>query len=197
MTLGVKDQPNSNRGDQTSQQQRRSSKWVEKQALKDNMKNSERGGELVGVIVIGLITLFFYVHQTEATGFFTSSFGGTEALLLYGAILIGMAGPMARFLTGKRNKSRPTELIASVFWIVASAWFLMMVVFPFNFAHFADIVPDFLAFLVSWITNDIARVLIAIGMVGGIVSVGIRTVLYIKVRAFLLQQQSGSSMEVR
>jgi hypothetical protein len=196
MTLGAKGQPNS-RGDQPSQQQQqqRSSKWVEKQALKDNMKNSERGGELVGIIVIGLIALFFYVHQTEAIGFFIPSFGGTEALLLYGAILIGMAGPLARFLTGKRNKSRPPELVASVFWVIASAWFLM-VVFPFNFAHLADIVPDFLRFLVSWITNDIARVLIAIGMVGGIISVGIKTVLYIKVRALLLQQQSGSNSSV-
>lgn len=192
MTLRPKDQPNSR--DQPSQQQR-SSKWVEKQALKDNMKNSQRGGEVVAVIVIGLVALFFYAHQTEATGFFTSSFGGIEVLLLYGAILIGVAGPMARFLTGRRNKSRPAELIASVFWIVASAWFLM-VVFPFNFAHSADIVPDFLAFLVSWITNDIVRVLLAIGMVGGIISVGINTVLYIKVRAFLLQQQSGSSSVV-
>lgn len=192
MTLRPKDQPNSR--DQPSQQQR-SSKWVEKKALEDNMKNSQRGGEVVAVIVIGLVALFFYAHQTEATGFFTSSFGGIEVLLLYGAILIGVAGPMARFLTGRRNKSRPAELIASVFWIVASAWFLM-VVFPFNFAHFADIVPDFLAFLVSWITNDIARVLLAIGMVGGIISVGINTVLYIKVRAFLLQQQSGSSSVV-
>ena len=191
MTLRAKGQPNSSRGGQPSQQ-RRSSKWVEKQALKDNMKNSERGGELVGVIVIGLIALFFYVHQIQATGFFTSSFGATEALLLYGAILVGVAGPLAKFLTGKRNKSRPPELIASVFWIVASAWFLM-VVFPFNFAHFADVVPDFLAFLISWVTNDIARVLIAIGMVGGIVSIGIKSVLYIKVRAFLLQQQSDSN----
>lgn len=165
-------------------QQQHSFSWVEKQALKDNMKNSQRGGELVGVIAIGLIALFFYAHQTQATGFFTSSFGATEAFLLYGAILIGMAGPISRFLTGKRNKSRPAELIASVFWIIASAWFLM-VVFPFNFAHFADIVPDVLAFLVSWITNDIARVLIAIGMVGGIISVGINTALYIKVRALL------------
>jgi hypothetical protein len=70
-----------------------------------------------------------------------------------------------------------------------------MVVFPFNFAHFADVVLGFLAFLISWITNDIARLLLAIGMVGGIVSVGINTVLYIKVRAFLLQQ-SGSTREV-
>ena len=155
------------------------------------MKNSERGGELVGVIVIGLIALFFYAHQIEATGFFASSFGEPEALLLYGAILIGVAGPLARSLTGKRNKSRPPELIASAFWIVASGWFLM-VVFPFNFAQFADIVPDFLAFLVSWITNDIARVLLVIGMLGGIVSFGIKTVLYIKVKAFLLREQSGN-----
>lgn len=160
------------------------------------MKNSQRGGELIGVIVIGLIALFFYVHQTEATGFFTSSFGATEAFLLYGAILIGMAGPLARFLTGKRNKSRPPELIASAFWIVASAWFLMMTVFPFNFAHFADVVPDFLAFWVSWITNDIARVLLVIGVLGVIISVGIKTVLYIKVKVFLLQEQSGNSSRV-
>lgn len=167
-------------------QEQHSFSWVEKQALKDNMKNSERGGEIVAVIVIGLVALFFYAHHTEETGFLTSSFGAIEAFLLYGTILIGMAGPVSRLLTGKRNKSRPPELIASVFWIVASVWFLM-VVFPFDFAHFADVVPDFLAFLVSWITNDIARVLIAIGMVGGIVSIGINTMLYIKVRALLLQ----------
>ncbi len=188
MTFGPKGQPNSG---QSPNHQQHPFGWAEKQALKDNMKPSERGGEIVGVIVIGFIALFFYAHETEATGFFTSSFGGIEALLLYGAILIGMAGPVARFLTGRRNKSRPPELIASVFWIVASAWFVM-VVFPFNFAHFADVMPDFLRVLVSWITNDIARVLIAIGMVGGIFFVGVNSVLYIKVRA-LLEQQSGSS----
>lgn len=174
--------------------QQHSISWVEKQSSKDNMKNSERRGELIGVIAIGLIALFFYAHQTQATGFFTSSFGGTEALLLYGAILIGVAGPMSRFLTGKRNKSRPPELIASVFWILASAWFLM-VVFPFNFAHFADVAPNFLRFLISWITNDIAYVLLVIGVMGGIIFVGVNTVLYIKVKA-LLQQQSGGGRAV-
>jgi hypothetical protein len=186
MTAGGRDQPNSVQPSNHKNQQR-FSKWVEKQALKDNMNNSQRGGEIVGVILIGLIAFFFYAHQTESTGFFTSSFGGTEAFLLYGAILVGVAGPMSRILTGKRNKSRPPELIASVFWVIASVWFLM-VVFPFNFAHVADVVPDFLAFLISWITNDIARVLLAIGMVGGIISIGINSVLYIKVRVFLLRQ---------
>lgn len=191
MSSNPKGQPSG----QPDQHHHPSLSWVEKKALEDNMKNSQRGGEIVGIIVIGLVALFFYVHQTETTGFFTSSFGGIEAFLFYGAILIGMAGPIVKFLTGKRNKSRPAEIIASVFWVVASAWFLM-VVFPFDFAHFADVVPDFLRFLVSWITNDIAYVLIAIGMVGGIISVGINTVLYIKVRTLLLQQQSGSSREM-
>ena len=173
----------------------RSFSWAEKEARRDYMKPSERGGEIVGIVAIVLVAFFFYAHQAWSTGFFTSSFGITEAFFLYGSILIGTVGPLARFVTGRRNKSRPPELIASVFWIVASAWFLM-VVFPFNFAHFADIVPDLLRFLVSWITNDIARLLIAIGMVGGIVFVGVNTVLYIKVRALLLQQQSGSSRVV-
>jgi hypothetical protein len=178
----------------TGQQKHSSLSWAEKKALEDTMSNSQRGGEIVAVIVIVLVALFFYAHQTEETGFFTSSFGATEAFLLYGAILIGTAGPIARFLTGKRNKSRTAELVASIFWIVASVWFLM-VVFPFDFAHFADIVPDFLQFLISWITNDVARVLISIGLVGGAVSVAVNTVLYIKVRTLLLQQeqQSGSS----
>jgi hypothetical protein len=192
MTLGGKVQPNNSaQSPNRDYHQQRSSKWIEKQALKDNINSSQRGGEIIAVTVIGFIALFFYAHQTESTGFFTSSFGPTEALLLYGAILTGVAGPISKFLTGKRNTSRPPEMIASVFWVIASAWFLM-VVFPFNFAHFADVVPDFLAFLVSWITNDIARVLLAIGMVGGIVSIGINSVLYIKVKAFLLRQQSDS-----
>lgn len=157
--------------------------WAEKEALKDKVKISERGGEVVGVIVIGLITLFFYTHQTQATGFFTSSFGATEALLLYGALGTGMAGPIARLATGRRNKSRPVDLMASLVWIAASAW--LLAVFPFNFAHFGDIVPDFLRFLVNWVTNDIARILLAIGMVGGIAFVGVTAVLYIRVKALL------------
>jgi len=73
-----------------------------------------------------------------------------------------------------------------------------MIIFPFDFAHFADVVPDFLRFLVSWISNDIARVLIILGTVGGIVFVGVNAVLYSRVRALLksnkVRQLSGSNI---
>jgi len=32
------------------------------------------------------------------------------------------------------------------------------VVFPFKFTYFADVLPDFLRFLVQWISDDIARI---------------------------------------
>lgn len=138
---------------------------------------------MASVIGILLITYFFYAHQAWSTGLFTPSFDAIEAFFLYGSVLLGIVAPLVRFVTGRRNISRPAELIVSVFWIVASAW--LLIIFPFDFAHFADVVPDFLRFLVSWISNDIARVLIILGTVGGIVFVGVNAVLYSKVRALL------------
>jgi hypothetical protein len=38
-------------------------------------------------------------------------------------------------------------------------------VFPFEFAHFADVSPDSLRFLVGWISNDIARVLMVLAII--------------------------------
>ena len=41
----------------------------------------------------------------------------------------------------------------------------LLVVFPFEFAYFADAVPDSLRFLVQWVSNDIARVLMVLGII--------------------------------
>jgi hypothetical protein len=78
-------------------------------------------------------------------------------------------------MTGRRNVSRPPELAASVFWITGSAWLFY---FPFNFVHFAGSVPDLLRFLLSWITNDIAKVLFIFGTLGGVVLTVMNPVLY-------------------
>lgn len=123
------------------------------------------------------VALFFYAHQTWSTGFFTARFGSLAAFLLYASIILGVAGPVARSVTGSRNSARPPEIFASIFSTISSIFLLAS--FPFNFMHFGDVMPDFLRFLVSWITNDIAWILLAIGTVGGIFFVGVTTVLYI------------------
>jgi hypothetical protein len=157
--------------------------WAEKEAQRDYLRPSERGGELVGAGAIMLAALFFYAHQAWSTGFFTSSFGPTEAFFLYSQIIAGAMGPICRFATGRRNVSRLPELIASIFWIAGSAW--LLIIFPFNFAHFADVVPSFIRFLVSWITNDIARVFLALGTIGGFGFIVVNAVLYRRVQRLL------------
>jgi len=63
---------------------------------------------------------------------------------------------------------------------VALAWFF--VVFPFDFAYFADVLPSFLRFLLQWISNDIVRVLIVLGIIAAPIMAIYTTMLYVLVR---------------
>lgn len=162
--------------------------WAEKEAARDYIKRSQRGGETASLIGVVLVTAFFYAHQAWSTAFFTASFGSTGAFFLYGSILLAIIGPVTRAITGRRNLARLPESVASVFWIIASLW--LLIVFPFDFAHFSDVVPEFLRFTVNWITNDIARVLIVIGTAGGMAFVGVNAVLYSKVKTLLRSQDA-------
>ncbi|AIC14612.1 hypothetical protein [Nitrososphaera viennensis] len=163
--------------------------WAEKEFNRDYLKRSERGGELVGVAAVGLIALFFYMHQAWSTGFFTSRFGPTEAFFFYGSIMAGIVGPLFRSATGRRNLSRLPEMIASVLWMVGAVW--LLIVFPFNFAHLGDVVPTVLRFLLAWITNDIARVLFTLGALGGVVFTIVNASLYWKVDRLLRQHDEA------
>ena len=163
--------------------QRTSLGWAERQAQKDVMKTYERAGEIIGLVIVGLVALFFYANQIRATGFFTAAFGPLEAFLLYGSILIGMLPLIVRMGTGHRNVARPAEIVSSLFCIVSAAW--LLAVFPFNFAHFADLMPSFMQYLLSWLTNDIARIFLALGVFGGAVSIIINAWLFVRVGAIL------------
>ena len=157
--------------------------WAQKEAKRDKMNFSERSGEIAAVIGIVLVSLFFYAHQAWSTGFFTAAFGPTEAFFLYGSLVSGITGPLARLVIGRRNISRLPELAASVFWIVGSIQ--LFLVFPFDFAHFGDVLPDFAKFVVAWVSNDLARVLFALGIAGGIAFTATTAILYLKVRKHL------------
>ena len=125
--------------------------WTEKEVLRERMRLSERGGEIFAVAAIVLVALYFYAHQAWSTGFFLPSFGPVESFFLYGSIIAGMAGPISRLVSGRRNISRLSELAASTLWVTGSVW--LLAVFPFNFAHLADVLPDFLRFLLGWIVG--------------------------------------------
>lgn len=137
----------------------------------------QRGGEVVAAVVILLIVAFFAYHQAANTGFFTTKFGGWEMLAFYGSMILGIVPPLARAAVGRRNPVRPIEAFCSLF--SAFACLFLFAVFPFNFAHFADALPVALRFAAAWVTNDIAKVVLILGFLVGLISAGYNMVRYL------------------
>jgi hypothetical protein len=108
-----------------------------------------------------LMVLYLAAHQIWSTGFFTTKFGTVEMIMLYGSWIAWIITSGLEGILGQRFLSRLFDAFGGIVFIaVATAW--LLVVFPFEFAYFADVLPDFLRFLVQWISNDIARVLMVL-----------------------------------
>ena len=104
-----------------------------------------------------LMVLYLSAQQIWSTGFFTAKFGTIEMIMLYGSWIAWIITSGLEGVLGKRLLSRLFDTFGGIIFIaVATAW--LLVVFPFEFTYFADVLPDFLRFLVQWISNDIARV---------------------------------------
>ena len=158
---------------------------VEAEAKKDTVPYSERVGNVVAVVVIILVILYFVAHQMWSTGFFTSKFGSAEIFLFYASLLYGLVPTGVRSLVGRKNLARLFDVFGSVLFTITLVW--LYVVFPFDFAYFADVLPSFLRFLLQWISNDIARVLMALGLIVSPVMAIYTAILYVFVRKELLK----------
>jgi hypothetical protein len=135
------------------------SRTVEKE-LEDGIEFDDRVMSIAIVVFGVLIGLYFVAHQTGSTGFFTTTFGALEMFLLYGTLIYWIVVSVLLLKPfNRKNLSRNIDSFGGlIFATVSFTW--LLVVFPFEFAYFADVLqPEFLRFLVQWISNDIARVL--------------------------------------
>lgn len=129
------------------------------------LEKKSRPADLWPVLLgVALVAGFFVAHQAWATGFFTSGFGPTGAVLLYGAILTALVPPVVGSLHVNRRTELVVLLATAVFWTDAAASFYFA--FPFDFSHLAAVVPGPATFLFNWVSNDLARVLIGLALVG-------------------------------
>jgi hypothetical protein len=153
---------------------------AEAEAKKDIISYSERVGNIAGVVVGFLIVLYFVAHQMWSTGFFTSKFATLEMLLFYGALMYGIFSAALKALFGRKNLVRFFDVFGLIFVAVAFTWLFM--VFPFDFAYLADVLPSFLRFLLQWISNDIVRVLMVLGIIVTLVMAIYTAMFYVLVR---------------
>jgi len=153
---------------------------AEAEARKDGLSLSDRAGNVVGAIAILLALWFFVAHQTSSTGFFTSKFGQTEAVLFYAPPLLSIIATAAKTAVGRKNVLRPLDVAGMILSFVAPVW--VFAVFPFDFSHLADVLPGFLRFLLQWISNDFARGVMALAMIVIPVAAVYTAALYVFVR---------------
>ena len=124
-------------------------------------KNERIAG--IGFFFAGSVFMVLYLaaHQIWSTGFFTAKFGTIEMFTLYGSWIAWIITSGLEGILGQRLLSRLFDAFGGIIFItVATAW--LLVVFPFDFTYFANVLPHFLRFLVQWISNDIARLLMVL-----------------------------------
>jgi len=153
---------------------------AEAEAKKDIIPYSQRVGDIVGVVVSLLIVWYFVAHQTGSTGFFTSKFDTLGMVLFYGSLMYGIVSTAVKGLLGRKNLARLFDVFGAILGAVVIAW--LFVIFPFDFAYFADVLPSFLRFLLQWISNDIVRVLMVLGIIVTLVMTIYTALLYVLVR---------------
>ena len=142
---------------------------------------SERVVGISIVVISVLLVLYFIAHQTQSTGFFTAEFGTSEMVMLYGLLILGIISAGLEGVFGQRLYSRLFDVFGGlILAAVCTAW--LLVVFPFEFTYFADVLPDFLRFLVQWISNDIAGVIMVIGIIVAPIVASYTAIMYMLVR---------------
>lgn len=115
------------------------------------------------IIICSLFVWLNAAHQTLSTGFFTIKFGIFEMILLYGALIYWIV-TCTFLLLGLKNASRNLDSFGGlIFAAFGTAW--LFVVFPFDFAYYADVLPEGIRFLIQWVSNGFARVIMVLGFI--------------------------------
>ena len=154
-----------------------------REAATDRMKQPERAGQLISVMLTIIASTYLFMHWLRDTGFYDPGFDEIDATVLFGPILFGLVPPLFRFLVGRKNASRPSDVIVSVLFTISAIYFLAN--FMFNMEVFATPLPEGARFLLDWISDDVARALLGLAVVGGAFSAAWNVLTYVKVKEIL------------
>jgi hypothetical protein len=121
-----------------------------------------------------LVFGFYMAHYAWSTGFFTSGFTPLLATLFFASVLYVLVNITAKAITPRKDVLALVDLIGALLVVTVAAW--IFVAFPLNFAHVADVVPTPFQFILSWITNDIGRIIVALALLASVIAVAVDSV---------------------
>lgn len=121
-----------------------------------------------------LIFSFYMAHYAWSSGFFTSAFTPLLAVLFFASVLFPFVTAITKAMTQRRDVVALVEWIGAVLFTAAAAW--IFTAFPLNFSHLTDIVPGPIQFILSWINNDIGRIIVALALLGSVIALAVDSV---------------------
>lgn len=149
---------------------------IEKSAKSDVLKKSDRFGQVAGIIGVVIVSIFFAYHLALPTGFFTSSFGAIGAFFFFVPAIYGMVPQFIRLYTGRKSLARQFDIFGMTLVLIAVIYFLAT--FPFDFSHLADPLPRSIEWILSWISDDLVKALMVLGVIGMLVAIPIQTIIW-------------------
>jgi hypothetical protein len=134
----------------------------------NRMSPARRWSGLYTVGLMLLLLVFFVYHQWTRSGFFTSSFGYAEMVALYFPILFSMLAPIVRAIQGRDEIARQVDVVSDICLVLGSLWLLIR--FPFDFAHLADVLPSAIQFALAWLNDSIGRIILILQIIIAFIS---------------------------
>ena len=172
-------------------------RWIDKivreTAKKDTIKGSDLVGEFFGLAVMCIALWFFVAHKLNETGFYTDDFGTAEMFALYSAGAFGVSVAVLRIVVRRHNVVRPFEAASMVY--LAAAHAVLLASFPFEFEHVSAVLPGSLEWIVGWMSNTFGKIILALGIPGGLLGAVLVTSLYFGVRRELQKPPPDQSSE--
>jgi hypothetical protein len=131
--------------------------------------------ELIATTIVATLVAGFYTaHLVWSTGFFTSGFTPLLAGFFYASIAWTIIDVAFKAITPRKDIVALVKQLGAVLFAGVTAW--LYVAFPLNFTHLADVVPGPFQFLLSWITNDIGRILVGAVLFASIIALAVNAV---------------------
>lgn len=83
------------------------------------------------------------------------AFTPVQTELFYASLLYGIVITNTGLFKIREDRVLMLDIIGGVLWTITTLW--LYLTFPFDFTHFAAVVPWPLTYTVSWITQGIAK----------------------------------------
>lgn len=137
--------------------------WLQP-AIEAASKPIEAGDRIfgIGIIIFSVLMItILYMNLSQESGFFTRKLTTLELFLLFGYWIAWIITATLDSLLNQRLLSRMFDSFGGIIFMALSSLYFC-ILFPFDFSHFASVLPSSLQFTVSWISNNLARVVLGL-----------------------------------